>query len=316
MTQSPIDTLGQQLQEAVRRRRRRRRIGRGGLALVAAVVVGGGVAAASQLIGSGERSAADRAIFAGQRAALTDRLCATVRRGGPPRMVSDPLPADVTRQLGVFRRARAPRDRVPTRDLHLVGTRVLTRGVRVAHASDGARFAMFISYGAPNFPHGPADEAGCLRATLRAALAQPEAKDPGVRAEITASLQRQIGRVESLIHGTAHYLTIDTIDSKGRLMGGGATILHDGKIPAFAGIGLGRRGDRRFVEVMGLITDGIDSVRIIDSSGPAARRVSPRIIKIRDNVYHARLPRRMGPRISVQWRAGDGRIVRTTHLSF
>lgn len=316
MTDDPITTLEQQLRGAVRRRRRHRLRQRGALALVAALVLGGGVAAASQLLGSDTQSAADRAIAAGQTAAIKQAACATQGRRGEPRMVSDPLPTDVTHRLGVFRRAATQDDHTASRYLGLGGVRVLARSLRVAKAADGSRFAMAVSYGRLNLPGTPIDQTACLRATLREALAQPEASNPGVRTEINAKLGGQIRRAQALIDGTAHFLTIMTLDPRGRALGGGGTILHDGKIPAFASIGPVRHGRERRIEVTGLVPDGIHDVRLIDSAGPKAQRVPPRVVTIRDNVYHAALPRKAGPRISVQWRTRNGQVVRTTHLVY
>jgi hypothetical protein len=231
-------------------------------------------------------------------------------------MVSDPLPPDITRRLGIFRRASTRDDQVADRYLGLGGVRVLARSLRVAKTTDGSRFEVAISYGRLNLPGTAIDQAACLRATLRAALAQPEANNPGVRTEINATLGAQIRRAQALINGTAHFLTVMTLDPRGRALGGGGTILHDGKIPAFASIGPVRHGHARRIEVTGLVPDGIHDVRLIDSAGPKAQRVPPQVVTIRDNVYHAALPRKAGPRISVQWRTRNGHVARTTHLVY
>jgi hypothetical protein len=175
---------------------------------------------------------------------------------------------------------------------------------------------MAVSYGQLNFPGGPIDQVACLTATLNDALAQPEADNPSVRDAIRASIDAQIRRTQALINGTAHFLTIMTLDGHGRPLGGGATTLHDGKIPAFASVGSARHGHTREIEVSGLVPDGIHDIKIVDSAGPKKQRVAPRVVTIRDNVYHATLPRRTGPKITMQWRSRDGRVVRTTHLSY
>jgi hypothetical protein len=318
VTENPFDTLDQQLREAVRRRHRRRAaLHRGTLALAAAIVLGAGVAAGSQLIGSHERSAAQRAIAAGRSAMLDDPACKTQRRARMPHLVADPVPADITRRLAIFRRARTAPDRLAIRRLlQFGGLNVLARSLRVARADDGTRFAMSISYGELSFHGSTVDEVGCLRATLRVALAQPQARDPRVRAEINAELGSQIRRVQDVIDGVAHILTIATIGPNGRIIEGGATELRDGKIPAFGSFGPARRHGRRFVTLSGLLPDGIYDVRIVDKAGPRRLRVRPRVVVVRDNVYHAIVPRRMGPRIAVQWRTRSGRVVRTTHVSY
>jgi hypothetical protein len=226
------------------------------------------------------------------------------------------VPADVAGHLGIFRRPRTPADRIAESNRLFGGVNILAKSLRVARAGDGTRFAMFISYGNLNLHGETVDEVGCLRATLRLALAQPQAKDPTVRGEINARLGRQIRRVQDVISGVAHILTIATISPSGTVIEGGATELRDGKIPAFGSFGPARRGNRRYVVLSGLIPDGIHDVRIVDSAGPKGLRVAPRVIRVRDNVYHAVVPRRTGPRIAVQWRAAGGRVVRTTHVSY
>jgi hypothetical protein len=318
VTENPFDTLDLLLREAVRKRyRRRAALHRAALALVAAIVLGGGVAAGSQLIGSHERSAAQRAIAAGRSALLDDPACKTQRRARTPHLVADAVPADITRRLAIFRRARTAQDRLAThRVLQFGGANVLAKSLRVARAGDGTRFAMSISYGDLSFHGSTVDEVGCLRATLRVALAQPQASDPQVRAEINATLGREIRRVQDVINGVAHILTIATIGPDGRALEGGATELRSGKIPAFGSFGPVRRDGRRFVALSGLIPDGIYDVRIVDKAGPRRLRVRPRAVVVHDNVYHAIVPRRMGPRIAVQWRTRTGRVVRTTHVSY
>jgi hypothetical protein len=309
MSHNPIYILDQQLREAVRRRRRGWLRHKGVIAVAAALVLGGGVAAASQLISKAEHSAADRAIAAGQTAALKLPACAQHRPNSAPRMVDGPLPADVTQRLGIFRRGRTSQDRIAARNLRFGGTHVLSRSIRIARAADGARFAMYVSYGAPNLPGGNIDVAACDRATLTAALAQPQAKDATVRAQIHSKLEAQIRRAQDLIDGAAHFLTINQIDATGQLISGGATVLHDGKIPAFASTSHGRRGGQHTVIAAGLVPDEVHDVRIISSS----RAGHPHVVPIRDNMYHARLTR-TGPRLRVQWRTRQGRVIRTTHL--
>ena len=319
MTDNPIETLDRQLRGAVSRRRRRRQVRRrGAIALVAAVVLGGGVAAASQLVGSGSGSgsAADRAISAGQQIASQQGAC-DAKRGGPPQLVPDPVPADVTRKLGVFRRAPTPADRFATQRLGFSGTRLLENSRRIATASDGTRFAMFISYGKQTIGGGETIDAGiCLRAALRAALAQPAAKDPAVRDEINRRLGAQIEHADALVRGQDHFLTIDTLDSRGNQVVGAGTVLRNGKVPAVSEVGQVRHGNKRYVSLAGLVPDGIHDVRILDDSGPKGARAPARVVRVHENVYHAVLPRRTGPRISVQWRARDGHVLRTTHLVY
>jgi hypothetical protein len=119
-----------------------------------------------------------------------------------------------------------------------------------------------------------------------------------------------------VVNGVAHILTIATIAPDGRVLEGGATELRNGKIPAFGSFGPVRRERRRFVALSALIPDGVYDVRIVDKAGPRRLRVKPRTVVVRDNVYHAIVPRRMGPRIAVQWRTRSGRVVRMTHVSY
>jgi hypothetical protein len=257
-----------------------------------------------------------RAISAGQNQALKEPVCTPRRRRGTSRMVNDPVPANIAAELGIFRRAGTRQDRLAGQRFRWVGSRVLARSIRIVKATDGTRFAMAISYGNTGFPGGPADEAACLKAMLHDALAQPQADNPQVRKEIDAILGAQIRRAQALINGTAHSLTVMTLDSHGHPVAVGATTLYGDKVPALGSIGTIGHGERRKVDVWGLIPDGIHDVRIIDSAGPKAQRVSPRVVPIRDNVYHAALPRKAGPRISVQWRTRNGHVVRTTHLVY
>jgi hypothetical protein len=65
------------------------------------------------------------------------------------------------------------------------------------------------------------------------------------------------------------------------------------------------------VALSGLVPDGVARVRVVDAAGhPRVRAVS---IAVSDNVFHALLPRRMGPRMVVEWRAPSGRVLRRTH---
>jgi hypothetical protein len=87
-------------------------------------------------------------------------------------------------------------------------------------------------------------------------------------------------------------------------------------VPATGSVGTTRVGGRQRVELSGIVPDGVASVRILDRAGPRTRRARPATVSVRDNVFHALLARRMGPRMTVEWRGPDGAVVRRVHPSY
>jgi hypothetical protein len=87
-------------------------------------------------------------------------------------------------------------------------------------------------------------------------------------------------------------------------------------VPATGSVGTTRVGGRQRVELSGIVPDGVASVRILDRAGPRKRRARPATVSVRDNVYHALLARRMGPRMTVEWRGPGGAVVRRGHPSY
>lgn len=162
----------------------------------------------------------------------------------------------------------------------------------------------------------PNDPVACasLRQRASEAAAQPDIVK-AVRAQTERELQpvrREAARIRLI------FSLIMTADRYGQPGGGGAGPLPvDGGAPKTGSVGLGRRGDRRFVRLTGLIPDGIADVRIRDRDpGAGGRRTPPVRIEVRDNVFAAELPRGMGPRMTVEWLDPDGKVRGRTNPQF
>jgi hypothetical protein len=76
---------------------------------------------------------------------------------------------------------------------------------------------------------------------------------------------------------------------------GGATVIRDDDVPAIGGGGQ-RVGSGSHVRISlsGLVLDGVAAVRIVDKSG--ASRARSVTVPVTSNVFHAPVPRHMGPR--------------------
>ena len=310
MSRDPFDVLDEQLRSAVRGPRRRSWVRWVGAAGVAVALVGGGVAAAAGVFSSSEPSPAARAADAGESAAASLPVCARRSSRPTPQLVSDPVDPAVRARFAVFRRPTRASDRVDLtqRLFWLASGQVLREGVRVTRAPSGRRFALVISYGRGPGPTFQRDPIGCRRAATRAALAQPQAADPAVRARVRQIMDRREQRVRDLMSGRSQYLTfVSLLDMRHRTASGGATLMKNGHVPDIGTINSG--GVPHRVRIDGLVPDDVDHLQIVDRAGHPREPVS-------GNVYDIVLPRRMGPRMLVRWKAGSGRTIRTAHLSY
>jgi hypothetical protein len=314
VTEDPYDALERQLRDAVRARRRRRRAPRALLVTAAALAVGGGVAAAAGVLNGGDDdNTVKQALFVASSA--TNHAPACAMRPGPraPNVVPGRASAAVLRQLGVFRRPATAADRVPTSELRFGGD-VLRDSVRVARASDGVRYLMYVSRGLPRFSRSIRDPVACVRAAREAALAWAAAHAAAaVQARVRRIMDGRAERTESLAAGRTETLTVVSLRPDGRLGGGGATIIANGRVPAMGSVGIVRVNGRTRVELSGVVPDGVASVRILDRAGPRKLRARPQVRAVRDNVWHALLARRMGQRMTVEWRSPSGAVVRRVH---
>lgn len=319
----PYKVLERQLGDAVRRRAagasastsgaRRRRPGwnRGVLPAIAAIaLLGTGGATAAVVLGPDDQpeNQVKQALYAGSREAQTSPAC---RQGKPRavRLVDDPVPAGLLAQLGVLRRPAAARDRVPPTGLTLSGGEVLARSVRVARASDGWGYRLSLARG---FQSPIADPLSCAQRRRDASIAAAADFDADVRAQVTKVVDREVAHVANLNSGQTLTLQFDELRPDGRKASGGATIIHNTTIPAI-GSSMGNfRG--RYASLSGLVPDGVATVRVLDRSGPLRRRAVT--IPVTDNVYHALMSRRMGPRMIVEWRGPDDRLLRRTHARY
>lgn len=290
---------------------RRARWSRGVLPAVAAIaVLGTGTAAATVVLGPDDQpeNQVTQALFAGHRAAEASPDC----RPAMPRalrLVDDPVPPGLLAQLGVLRRSEATRDRNARAEQKLGGGEVLARSVRVARADDGWSYRLSLARGSQS-PF--ADPLRCAQTRRDASIAAAADFDAEVRTRVTKVVDGELAYAAELYSGQTFTLQFDELRPDGRQASGGATIIHDDTIPAVASSMGSFRG--RYVSLSGLVLDGVATVRVIDRSGsPRARAVT---IPVNDNVYHALMPRRMGPRMLVEWRAPDGSVVRRTHARY
>jgi hypothetical protein len=313
MTSDPFEVLDRQLQMAVRSRHfvRRRRVRRGIIVLAGGMVVSVGVAVAGGALGG--PSAADRAISAGESAAMQRAACAP---GVPrkPHLVSGEADPVVLRNFAVFRRGPNSGDHVPRRLLALGGRDVLRSTIRTARATDGTRYAVFISRGAGNFKTSPADPLECTLAARASALAQPGARPASVRSQVLAEMNRRVQRTRDVLQGRSQFLTIVYLTRTGRYAGFDATIIDHGRLPPTNAVRVSQRSSGRVVGVSGLVPDVVHDLRILDRDAKPGRRTHSVVISVRDNLVHEHLPRRMGPRLRAQWRDSSGRVLKATHL--
>lgn len=306
----PYKNLEKQLRGAVRARRPRRRWGVLPVVVVAGVLGSGAAAAGVVVLKPDDRpeNQVKQALHAANVVLDTAPECRRVRASAP-RLVDDPVPAWLVAKLGVLRRAP---DVLPARQLSSGGPEVLRRSVRVARASDGWSYRFWLSRGVPNFGGAAQrDPVACAEAQRAAALRAAAAFPAGVRAEVARMLDRQVRAVTQQARGQTLMFTLMEVRPDGRPSGGGGGPLHGEKLPAVGGVGLARRGNRRYVALSGLVPDGVATVRVVDRDGSPPQRA--RVIEVRDNVFHAWLPRRFGPRMTVEWRDAAGRVVRRTH---
>lgn len=318
MTPDPFDDLDQQLRTAVNaRRRHRRRISRRALVAVAAgLALTGGVAAGATLLNpDADKAAAQRVVDRGTSAAGRLPICAMRRNHPATREISGPPNAAVLSRLGVFRRPAKAADRLPSGFASpLLGPVLLKDTVRVARADDGTRFLLFITRGTGNL--GPTDPVGCAVAAQAAARKAAASESPAVRARVEAITSERLKGVRDIVSGVTEQLNFMQFAANGRSIAGGGTCITRGKIPALTSYSTGRRNGRRTVNIAGLVPDSITTVRAIDRGGPANRRVAPVTVTVHDNMYSLIASRRMGPRITLDWRNAAGDVVRRVHVRY
>jgi len=323
MTPNPFDDLEQQLRAAVEQRsRRRKRVSRRTLlAVAAALALTGGVAAGATLLNrDADTAAVNRALARGETVAMTLPACSRALHSRPVKVISGAPSAAVLAQLGVFRRAQIPADRrLPAHfstGLPFSGAVFLKDSVRIAHTDNGARVALYVTRGVGRFPGMPADPVACAQATQDEAV-QAAAKD---NAEVRARVQRittgRLDHAKAVAAGASDEINFMQITSNGHIGGGSATYVSNGKIPALTNYGQGKLHGHRTVNISGLVPDGITTVRAVDLSGPSGQRAAPITVKVSDNVYSLRAPRRMGPRIILDWRNAAGTVVRRVHVTY
>jgi hypothetical protein len=325
-TTDPYKNLEEQLRDAVARRaaapapelpRRRRfaRWPRGGAVpvLIGAVVLGGSVATAAVVLAPGDRpqDQVQQALAAGTKATSTAPACRHVP-AGRPRLVDDPVPAWVQKRLGVFRRAPTAADHVPLADLGLGGRAVLRRSVRVARTPDGWTYRLWLSRGVVGAGASAADPVACARVARDASLAAAAAFPPAVQAEVRRVVKHRYTLVADQASGRALTYSVSELDPSGNPRTGGAGPLGPAHVvPASGGLTTLSGG---YHALYGIVPDGIATVRVVDASG--SPRAKPIVSGVSDNVFHTTLPRRMGPRLIVEWRSASGRVVRRTHPHF
>jgi hypothetical protein len=322
MNNDPFDTLARQLVRAVgARSRRRSRLSprRGGLALVFAVLVGGGAAAAAGVFGGTGESRVLSAIAAGERQASTTPACQSRRHRPAPRIVRERVDARVARQFAIFRRPtraadRAVLARISAERVYGPGGSILRNGVRVAHPAAGVRVALVVSQ-AP-FLVGAHDPVGCALAQRESALAHVGHGGPSIRARVARIMNGRVAAARRVTVPSTEALAVFLLAPNGHARGGSATIITNGRVPAMSGFGPTGSANRRRVLLWGIVPDAVRNVRIVDRGGPRGRRVHPIVDQTHDNLYYVLAPRRMGPRIAIQWRGADGHILRTTRVSF
>jgi hypothetical protein len=313
----PYEVLEEQLAGAVRARgRRARRFARWPRGVVPAIavaaVLGTGAATAAVVLGPDDQPANQvrQALFAGEQAGDGAPACRRVRSRAA-RLVDDPVPPGLLAQLGVLRRPATAADRLPSGRMMLGAPEILRRSVRLARASDGWSYRFYLSRGVLAPLGGPADPLACARLRAEASVAAAAGFGDGVRAEVARTTGAEVRSLEDQAAGRTLSFTLIEQRPDGRATGGGGGFVKGDRVPATGGIGHFRRGNRRWVALSGLVPDGVARVRIADGSG--APRERPRTITVRDNVFHALLPRRFGPKLIVEWRSASGRVVRVTH---
>jgi hypothetical protein len=310
----PYKKLEEQLTDVVRARRPTRAWwSRGVVPIVAVVgVLGSGAATAAVVLRPDDRAESQvrQALTAGERAAAVAPACDHVRTSAP-RMVDDPVPPWLSARLGVLRRPATAADRVPRKQLGFGGTEVLTRSVRVARATDGWNYRFFLSRGVMHIGAAEADPLACAKVRQRASVEAARGFDASVRREVAVQVGRTVRAVADQVAGRTLTLSQIEVRPDGRTAGGGAAFLRAGRLPATGSVGTFRRGNRRSVSLSGLVPDGVAEVRILDRDGTPKQR--PRVVRVNDNVYHALLPHRFGPRMTVEWRDASGRVLRRTH---
>jgi hypothetical protein len=306
----PYKNLEQQLRGAVRARRPRRRWGVLPVVVVAGVLGSGAAAAGVVVLQPDDRpeNQVKQALHAANVALDTHPACRRVKASAP-RLVDDPVPAWLVAKLEVLQRAP---DVLPVGKLRMGGPEVLARSVRILRAGDGWSYRFWLSRGVPSFGGAAQrDPVACAEAQRAAALRAAAAFPASVRANVARMVDRQVRGVRDAARGATLIFSLMEVRPDGRPAGGGSGTLHGEKLPATGSVGLTRHGNRRYVALSGLVPDGVASVRVVDRDGSPPQR--PRVIEVNDNVFHAELPRRFGPRMTVEWRDAAGRVVRRTH---
>jgi hypothetical protein len=317
MTDDPYRTLEEQLRGAVTQRRPRRRwarLPRGVVPAIAVVaVLGTGAATAKVVLGPDDQPAnqVKQALFAGTQATQGTPACRPRRHTVTPTLVDDPVPPAALARLGVLRRPATADDRLPAAPSRFGPAEILRRSVRVARTPDGYRFPLHLTRGPLAAPGLPVDPIACMRAQRAASIAAAQRFDAPVRAEVRRTADRQLAGVTAAQSATTISVVLGEVRPDGRPVSSGGGRFDPARFPALGALGLARIGHHRYVDLSGLVPDGVATVRIVDGDGHP--RVHPVTVRTNDNVFHALLPHRMGPHLTVEWRSPRGAVLRRTH---
>ncbi len=315
MSRDPYDALGGELRRAVRARRSRR-VPRGSTAaaVVLALGLGGGAVAAGATLladGSGREARVTAALAESQRRADAEPVCRRLPRSDAPTLVAGRAPATLVARLGVLRRPQTQAERAVRRGLAIGERFVLAGTVRRARASDGSVFLLFLSRGGVA-GFSPVEPVACAERRRDLAVA---AADADVREAVLIEAEHEVVRASRAASRSTPSLSVMRMaDRYGRPGAGGSGALPaDGSVPKTGSIGPGRRGNRRFVSLTGLVPDGVVTVRVRDRDRGAGGRLTPPVrVAVRDNTYAVELPRTMGPRMVAEWLDRNGTVIDRT----
>ncbi len=281
--------------------------------LAAAVVLasaGGVTAAATGVIGGpGAAQRASDLLDEVTRATEDVPVC---RQRGPDRRPAylSALPASdlALHAFPALRRPATARERAfARRQGRMAGqTRVLSGGARELRAADGARFMLMITAGRGR---GIGRDPDCIP-VLRAEL---ERRAPGTDAEVLAIARESLDREQRAYRDNLgrEGLLLASLGRDGRLAGAGGTYTDVAVRRGTGGIGIGRVGGKRRLVVDGLVPAQADHVIVRSRSQPGAKPVRA---EVPEQVFRVALPRGFGPKVSVEWRASDGRLLNVLRM--
>ncbi len=301
-----FDDLERQLRRRVAGRapRRSRRAVR--TAIVAACLfasAGVVTAAATGVIGGADRQPVADLLDTVYNATNDDPACRIHGFDRRPAWLSA-LPAKqaTLRAFPQLRRAPMPHERALGRKYgRMTGMKqVLSGGARELRATNGTRFALMIIAGRGR---GLGRDPGCF-AVLRAEL---ERRADGVEPAVLQGARRALEREENAYRANLgrEGLILAQLRPNGRLSSAGGTF-SDAAITLGTSSMTSRRIDGKArKEVAGLVPEPADHVIVRPRSGHHA----PIRIEVPERVFSLVLPKGFGRRISIEWRAPDGRLL-------